>query len=477
MRPIVLVLATLLLALPVRAQETLIVLDLSNSMLGQVDGRTKLSTARTVMEALTEAVPPRTRMGLMAFGHRRPGDCDDIEVLVSPGPVSARVFARLANPLVPRGRTAIANALHEAARSVPRVLLITDGGENCAPDPCAEVRAIKASRPTFVAHIFGLDVVDPKEAADLRCMAEATGGRYFSAPSMPDLAAAIAEAAGTPPLAITPTGPPVRPAPPGTQTLLSLEASELPGGSPVPVDSWNLIALGAPRRGVPDAAERRGVPDAAERRGVMTDNAAIQPQIRLDPGRYELRLAAGNARIVERFEVEGERMQHRVVLQLGTLRPIGALAPGRPSRLGTWTVLADEVPGYQTGEQVQLVEALEPMLRLTQGSYRLRFRDGEASAEGIAFVEAGQLVSARVNLAAADITLLPSRGGRPVVAQAAEIRRAGQQEVVSSSNAVRPRFVLPAGDYVARVRVEGTWRELPLSLTAGQQVEIPLPLP
>jgi Ca-activated chloride channel family protein len=442
-----------------RAQETLIVLDLSNSMLGQVDGRTKIATARTVMEALAAAVPPRTRMGLMAFGHRRPGDCDDIEVLVSPGPVSARVFARLANPLVPRGRTAIANALQEAARSVPRVLLITDGGENCTPDPCAEVRALKASRPGFVADIFGLDVVDPRDAAELRCMAEATGGRYFSTPSMADLAAALAEAAGTPPLAITPAGPPVMPLPRGAQTLLQLEASELPGGPPVPVDSWSLIALGAQRRAVP------------------MNSRTIQPQVRLDPGRYEVRVVAGNARIVERFDVEGERMQHRVVLQLGTLRPIGALAPGRPSRRGTWTVFADEVPGYQTGEQVTLVEGLEPMLRLTQGSYRLRFREGEASGESIAFVEAGQLVSARVNLGAADITLLPSRGGRPVLAQAAEIRRAGEAAVLTSSNAVRPRFVLPAGEYLARVRVEGTWREVPLSLTPGLQLEMPIPLP
>lgn len=459
MRVLALAALALLLSLPLRAQETLLVLDLSNSMLGQVDGRTKIATTRTVMEALAAALPPRTRMGLMAFGHRRPGDCDDIEVLVSPGPVSARVFARLANPLVPRGRTAIANALQEAARSVPRVLLITDGGENCAPDPCAEARALKADRPGFVAHIFGLDVVDPRDAATLRCMAEATGGRYFSAPSMPDLAAALAEAAGTPPLAITPTGPPILPLPRGAQTLLQMEASELPGGSPVPVDSWNLIALGA------------------QRRAVLTDNRTIQPQLRLDPGRYEVRVVSGNARIVERFDVEGERMQHRVVLQLGTLRPIGSLAPGRPSRLGTWTVFADEVPGYQTGEQVTLVEGLEPMLRLTQGSYRLQFREGEASGESIAFVEAGQLISARVNLGAADITLLPSRGGRPVLAQAAEIRRAGETAVLTSSNAVRPRFVLPAGEYLARVRVEGSWRELPLSLTPGLQLEMPIPLP
>jgi Ca-activated chloride channel family protein len=459
MRALALVVLVLLACLPARAQETMLILDVSNSMLGQVDGRTRIATARTVMEALAAALPPRSRMGLMAFGHRRPGDCDDIEVLVSPGPVSARVFARLANPLVPRGRTAIANALQEAARSVPRALLITDGGENCSPDPCAEARAVKAARPGFVADIFGLDVADPRDAAELRCMAEATGGRYYSTPSMPDLAAALAEAAGTPPLAIAPTGPPVQPPPPGTQTLLQMEASELPGGSPVPVESWNLIALGA------------------QRRAVLTDSRTLQPQLRLEPGRYEVRVAAGNARIVERFDVEGERMRHRVVLQLGTLRPIGALAPGRPSRLGTWTVFADEVPGYRTGEQVTLVEGIEPMLRLTQGSYRLQFREGEASAEGIAFVEAGQLVSARVNLGAADITLLPSRGGRPVIAQAAEIRRAGEDAVLTRSDAVRPRFVLPAGEYVARVRVEGTWRELPLSLTPGMQLEMPIPLP
>jgi hypothetical protein len=116
-------------------------------------------------------------------------------------------------------------------------------------------------------------------------------------------------------------------------------------------------------------------------------------------------------------------------------------------------------------------------MRVTQGSYRLRFRTGEASGEVPVFVEAGQFTSARVNLGAADITLLPSRGGRAVPAQAAEIRRAGESQVLASSNAVRPRFVLPAGLYQGRVRVEGVWRELPLNLTAGQEAEIPVPLP
>ncbi|QYU66716.1 hypothetical protein J4558_17315 [Leptolyngbya sp. 15MV] len=230
-------------------------------------------------------------------------------------------------------------------------------------------------------------------------------------------------------------------------------------GTPVAVESWTLFALGE------------------QRRAVLNDTTRMQPSLRVAPGRYEVRANAGNARVVERFEVDGERMTHRVVLNLGTLRPIGALAAARPGRIGSWSVFADEVPGYATGEQVLIVEAAEPVLRLTQGSYRIRFQTGQAVNEVPVFVEAGQLITARVNLGAADITIIPSRGGRPLPAQQTEIRRAGEPAVVTSSNSIRPRFVLPAGEWVARVRVEGVWREMPLTLTTGQEAEIPLALP
>ncbi len=459
MRVLAALLLLLLAAVPARAQDTLVLLDVSNSMLGRVDGQSRLSVARDVIEALANGADARARLGLMAFSHRRPADCEDTELLVAPGPVSARVFARLANPLVPRGRTAIAHALQEAARVAPRVLLITDGGDNCVPDPCAEVRTLKARHPALVVQVLGLDVVDTRDAAELRCIAEATGGRYFPALSRFELAFAMAEAAGTGPLALPPRSRDLPPARPGEPTLLTLEAIDVPGGAVVPVESWNLISPGPPRR------------------AVLTDDRRLQPELRVPPGRYEVRLAAGNARVVERFEVEGARMTHRAVLHLGTLRPLGSLAAGRPARGGNWTLFADEVPGWTHGEQVLIAEGPEPVMRLTQGSYRLRFQTGEAMGEVPVFVEAGQFVSARVNLGAADITLLPSRGGRAVPAQAAEIRRAGETAVLTTSTSIRPRFVLPAGAYQARVRVEGVWRELALNLTAGQEAEVPVPLP
>lgn len=455
--PIVLLLL-LGLCLPARAQDSLIILDASNSMLSRVDGRSRLDAARLAVEGLARAVPGRARMGLMAFGHRRPADCEDIELLIAPGPVSAPVFARLGN-LLPRGRTPIAGAVQDGARIAPQLILITDGGENCVPDPCAEIRALRLRHPGLALHVIGFDVADGRDEAQLRCVAEAGGGRYLPAASLFELAFALAELAGSGPIPLAPTGAPVTPAPPGTNTRLVLEAHEMPGGTPVPVESWTVLVPGNPPR------------------AVLTDSARLQPELSLPPGRYEIRVNAGLARIVERVEVEGARMTHGVVLNLGTLRPLGALAAARPGRAGLWTVLADEVPGYRLGDQVTAVEAAEPVFRLTQGSYRLRFQAGEAAAEVPVLVEAGRLVTARVNLGAADITIIPTRGGRPIPSQMAEVRRPGDPRLVASSPAIRPRFVLPAGEWVARVRVENTWRELPMTLTIGQEAEIPLPLP
>jgi hypothetical protein len=119
-------------------------------------------------------------------------------------------------------------------------------------------------------------------------------------------------------------------------------------------------------------------------------------------------------------------MTQRVVFNPGTLRPIGAMADGSPPRGGTWTVWADEVPGYRVGEPVMISTAAQPVMRLVQGSYRLRFRAGEAEGYAVVFVPAGQPVTARINLDAGELVLGARRSGQPVMAQAWEFIRPGQ---------------------------------------------------
>jgi Ca-activated chloride channel family protein len=450
-------LALLLLALatPARAQDALLVLDASNSMWGRIDGRPKTAIARDAVAALARAVPAGARIGLMAYGHRRAGDCADIELLIPPGPVDPAAFARAAN-LSPRGRTPIAEGLTQAARVAPRLILVSDGVETCVPDPCGAVRLLKRADSALTVHVVAFDVAEARDQAQLRCIAEATGGRFVPAASAADLGRALAE--------VTATLPPPAPAeaprpPPAAETNLTLEAVEVEGGPTVPVGAWTLLALTDPPR------------------TVLSNSGAARPSLRIPAGRYEVQLRAGAARLVERFETSGAQMTHRVVMNIGTLRPVGALAPGAPPRGGNWAVFADEAPGYRPGEGVTSSGAAEPAMRLSQGSYRLRFQAGEATAETEVFVPAGATVTPRLDLDAGEATLVASRGGTPVAATLWEVRRAGEARPLATSGAARPRFILPAGDYAVRLRVDGTWHEAPLRLAPGQLLETAIPVP
>ena len=75
MRTALLAFALLSLALPARAQEMLLLLDASNSMSGRSDGRPMIEAIRGAVADIIRDTPGGMRMGVMAFGHRRPGDC------------------------------------------------------------------------------------------------------------------------------------------------------------------------------------------------------------------------------------------------------------------------------------------------------------------------------------------------------------------------------------------------------------------
>ena len=69
------------------AANMLFILDGSNSMWGQVDGVAKIETAKNVLGDLLADLPQDTKVGLMAYGHRAEGDCNDVETLAGIGAV------------------------------------------------------------------------------------------------------------------------------------------------------------------------------------------------------------------------------------------------------------------------------------------------------------------------------------------------------------------------------------------------------
>lgn len=134
--------------------------------------------------------------GLMAYGHRSASSCNDIETLVPWGEVNARAFRRALNRMSPRGKTPLSDAMARAAsqmkyRDEPATLvLLSDGQESCGRDPCETARELRRRGADFTVHVVGLKV-DREAEQELRCVAEATGGRYVSANDADSLLGAL----------------------------------------------------------------------------------------------------------------------------------------------------------------------------------------------------------------------------------------------------------------------------------------------
>ncbi|HEV2504951.1 MAG TPA: VWA domain-containing protein, partial [Mesorhizobium sp.] len=79
------VVAALLLTVPaLAADRTIIILDASGSMWGQIDGKPKLEIARQSLRTVLQSLPADREVGFMAYGHREKGSCEDIELIVPP---------------------------------------------------------------------------------------------------------------------------------------------------------------------------------------------------------------------------------------------------------------------------------------------------------------------------------------------------------------------------------------------------------
>ncbi len=215
------VLALALVLTPAAAsagENLMLVLDASGSMWGRVDGRTKVEVARETVADVIARWNPENALGLVAYGHRRKGDCADIETLVAPGPLDAEAYLGTVNALNALGMTPLSAAVQHAAAALKSseqkatVILVSDGEETCNLDPCAVGTALEQAGVDFTAHVIGFDVANPQHQAQLRCLAENTGGRYFNARDAAELGAAIAGAvsASTEP-----------PPPPATATLVA----------------------------------------------------------------------------------------------------------------------------------------------------------------------------------------------------------------------------------------------------------------
>ena len=232
---------------------TILVLDGSGSMWGQIDGVNKIVIARNVIAELLADMPDDTSLGLTVYGHRERGSCTDIETIVAPAPFTQDRILEVVNALNPRGRTPMTDSVVAAAQSLryteeaATVILVSDGIENCNPDPCAMARELEAAGINFTAHVIGFDVAaEPEARAQMQCIADNTGGMFLTADNAAELSAALQQVVQAPTpetvtlqAVVTPGN--TAPTRPVTWTLLTQDGAILSDGTPGPAIAVDLV--------------------------------------------------------------------------------------------------------------------------------------------------------------------------------------------------------------------------------------------
>ncbi|WP_051970908.1 VWA domain-containing protein [Kitasatospora azatica] len=167
-----------------------LVLDVSGSMSAtDIEGKSRMSVAQRSISDVIDALPPEAEFGIRTLGATYPASdkangCKDTKVLFPVGRTNKVEAKTAVATLRPTGWTPIGLALRGAAQDLGsgqatrRVVLITDGEDDCAPpDPCDVARELAAQGIHLVVDTLGL-AHDDKIRQQLLCIANATGGTY-----------------------------------------------------------------------------------------------------------------------------------------------------------------------------------------------------------------------------------------------------------------------------------------------------------
>jgi Ca-activated chloride channel family protein len=170
----------------------LVILDGSDSMNADAgDGGTRLDAAKAALGELIEVVPEGAKVGLRVYGNELSGvsrarGCRDTNLVTPVGPLDRDAFRSQVEGLQGKGRTPIGRSLLEAPGDLGpsgdrTVILVSDGGDNCAPPPpCEAARRIAARGLKLSISVVGLQVND-RVRRQLECIADAGGGTYVDA--------------------------------------------------------------------------------------------------------------------------------------------------------------------------------------------------------------------------------------------------------------------------------------------------------
>jgi len=461
-----LLLSIILPSLVQAADRTIVVLDASGSMWGQIDGRSKIEIARETIGKVLPSVSKETELGLMVYGHRDKGSCSDIELVVPPGKGTEAEIVDFVNGITPKGKTPLTQAVREAADALKyteekaTVVLVTDGLETCEADPCALAAELESKGVDFTAHVVGFGLTE-EEGKKVSCLAEGTGGQYFQASDASQLVAALAATVAGPPT----IKEPAEQAEPAKLEYNVMTDSALSEGGPSLGESseiqWQVFKAAA-----------NGEPD-----GDYIDlQYKASYQATYPTGKY-IALATLNGSIKRKvpFEIkDGEVAKPYVNFDAGYLVISPKRTPQDPTPDDTAAVLI----GFGDHSATYYGKA---KFYAPSGKVSLKGTIGATMAEDSVTVKAGETVERDLVIGSGviDNKAVYAEGGLAVESSEIFFEIAapqkdinGERKTFGSTYGTGTKLDSPAGDFILTARLGSVRAEVPYSIKAGERKDV-----
>lgn len=475
---------TCLFSAPVRAESqptAMIVFDGSGSIWGAIgtEKLAKFDVARSSLRTAVIAAAAKGRLGLTAFGHRRRGDCRDVEVMLAADAGPPERITEALDKLNPKGKGPISLALREAHKSLAAdpansaqasIIVIHDGADNCGADPCAIAAEIAKSPRRVPVHLVSL-ALERADAQKMSCVAKLTGGRMIEANDVASVDAAIAEAftlanlAGPPAPAAQaeepakPAAPAEKEGPPRLRLFASL-ASEGPALT-TPL-RWRLFKAGS--------------------KDAILDKAAAEIMEPIEAGDYEIEAHKGLVLTRGPITVADAGVTEvRVPLNAGWIQVSARAArtgETLPDALVTVSRMDDSgEPDAQSREPVWIGRS-ESEILLPAGGYHVRLGDGLVSSEQTVTLSPGGRAVAEFmsSVGLLELSTQLSETGPPVdgvsyvIAEDDPDSPQGRREVARSAHP-QPTFTLPAGTYYITASAGDTEARERIAIGPGETIK------
>jgi hypothetical protein len=179
-----------------------LIVDASNSMWGQIQGKSKISIAKEVLNQIITGLPEEMNVGLRLYGHRYSlrdsRACEDTELSVPIGPINKDKMINIINSVKPKGKTPLVYSVLQAAEDFQTIdkgtiVLISDGIESCGGNIQSIASSLGEMEADLSLHIIGFGIKEAEHRKELESISLSTKGKYLDAKNSNELFSSLEE--------------------------------------------------------------------------------------------------------------------------------------------------------------------------------------------------------------------------------------------------------------------------------------------